>query len=88
MVEATERWSDSMPLSHIEVLSEVLVSAPPISPDHRDTLVPSDLMEVGIPHVVFLSVNWETSVTVTSIVLPVSLSNLSPPVSNHLLLLY
>ena len=71
MVEAAEGGSDAVSLSHVEVLPEVLVSAPPVGPDHTDALVPPDLMEVGIPHVVLLPVYGETSVTVGSVVLPV-----------------
>lgn len=64
MVETRKRWSDTIFLSEFEILSEVLVSAPPICPDHTDSLVPSDLMEIGISHVVLLSVNWHSSVSV------------------------
>src|SRR6202034_3389058 len=88
VIKATESWSDTMSLSHIEILSEVLVSAPPIGPDHRNTFVSSDLMEVRISDIVLLSVYWETSVTVCGTMLSVSLSNLCSPVGNHLFLLY
>ena len=44
--EARHRGSDVVLLSHFEVLSEVLVSAPPVGPHHGDFLVSSDLMEV------------------------------------------
>lgn len=46
MVESVERRSDAVLLSHFEVLSEVLVTAPPVGPDHVQLLVSPDLMEV------------------------------------------
>ena len=46
MVKARERRSDSMSFSHFEILPKVLVSAPPVGPDHAQSLVPSHLMEV------------------------------------------
>ena len=51
-----------MSLSHVEVLSEVLVSAPPVGVDHADSLISSNLMEVGVSNVVLLSIRWESSV--------------------------
>ena len=76
-----------MSFSHLEVLSKVLISAPPVGPDHRDTFVPSHLMEVGISHIILLSVSWETSVTVRGSMLSIGFSNLISPMTNHLLLL-
>ena len=58
MLESGESWLDSVSLSHLEVLSEVLVSAPPVSVDHGDSLVSSDLMEVGISHIIFLVISF------------------------------
>jgi hypothetical protein len=52
-------------LSHIEVLSEVLVSAPPIGPNHTDSLVSSNLMEVRVSNIVLLSIDWHSSIFVT-----------------------
>lgn len=46
VIETRQRWSDAVLLSEFEVLSEVLVSTPPIGPDHVKFLVPSNLMEV------------------------------------------
>lgn len=46
VVETIERRSDAVLLSHFEVLSEVLVTAPPVGPDHVQLLVSPDLMEV------------------------------------------
>jgi len=64
VVEARHGWSDIVLLSHFEVLSEVLVSAPPVGPNHADSLVSPDLMEVRVSHIVLLSVYWESSVSV------------------------
>ena len=46
VVETRESGSDAVAFSHLEVLSEVLVAAPPIGPDHIETLVAAGLMEV------------------------------------------
>ena len=83
VLESREAWLDSVSLSHLEVLSEVLVSAPPVGVDHGDSLVPSNLMEVGVSNVVLLSIGWESSVGVRAIVVLVNLSNMPLPLSNH-----
>jgi hypothetical protein len=70
-------------LSHVEVLSEVLVSAPPVSVDHADSLVSSDLMEVRVSDIVLLSICWESSVGMWAIVVLVDLSNMPFPLSDH-----
>ena len=87
MVESTQGRSDIVSLSHVEVLSEVLVSAPPVGMDHADSLVSSDLMEVGVSDVVLLSVDWESSVGVAAIVVFVDFTNVPFPVVDHALLL-
>ena len=46
MIESRPSWLNTMSLSHVEILSEVLISAPPVGVDHADLLVLSDLMEV------------------------------------------
>ncbi len=43
-----------MSLSHVEVLSEVLISAPPVGVDHGGLLVLANLMEVGVSHIVLI----------------------------------
>ena len=83
MFESREAWLDSVSFSHLEVFSEVLVSAPPISVDHADSLVSSNLMDVGVSNVVLLSIRWESSVGVRRIVMLVNLSNMPFPLSNH-----
>ena len=87
MLETREGWLDSILLSHFEVLSEVLVSAPPVRVDHRDSLVSSDLMEVGVSNVVLLSISWESSIGVRRIVMLVILSNSPLELSDHTLFL-
>ena len=46
VIESRQRWSDSVLLSHLEVLSEVLISAPPVEPDAVNSLILELLMEV------------------------------------------
>jgi hypothetical protein len=75
-------------LSHFEILSEILVSAPPVGPYHVQSLVSSGLMEVRVSHIILLSVDWESSISVTSSVLLICLSESVSPVLNHLFLLY
>ena len=86
MVEAGERGADAVLLAHLEVLSEVLVTAPPVELDHTDSLVASDLMEVRVTQVVLVTVSRHTAVTVGAIVGLVQLTNAVSPVLNHLLL--
>ena len=76
-----------MSLSHLEVLSKVLVSAPPVGPDHRQSLVPSNLMEVGVSNIVLLSIGWESPVFVWSHMSLGDLTESILPVLNHFLLL-
>ena len=76
-----------MSLSHVEVLSEVLVSAPPVGVDHADSLISSNLMEVRVSDVVLLSISWESSVSVWGIVVLVDLSDVPFPLSDHTLFL-
>ena len=83
VVESGEAWLDSVFLSHIEVLSEVLVSAPPVGVDHADSLVSSNLMEVGVSNIVLLSIRWESSVGVRAVVMLVNLSDVPFPFGNH-----
>jgi len=88
MIESTDCWCDIVSLSHFEILSEVLVSAPPVSVDHRDSLVSSDLMEVGISHIVLFVISWHSSVRVWRIVMLVDLSNVPLPLGDHRFLLF
>ena len=88
MIKARKRRSDSVFLSHFEVLSEVLISTPPVSPDHAQSLVSPDLVEVGVSNVVLLSVNRESSVSVRSPIHFVYFSQSVSPVLNHSFLLY
>ena len=87
VVEAAQSWLEVVPLPHLEVLSEVLVSAPPVSMNHTDSLIPSHLMEVGVAHVVFLAVSGESSVGVRVVVVPIGLADGPSPLCHHVLLL-
>jgi len=75
MVESTHRRFDSMSLSCLKVFPEVLVSAPPVGPDHVQPLVPQLLMEVGVTNIVLLTIHRETSITMGSIILLVYHTN-------------
>ena len=76
-----------MSLSHVEVLSEVLVSAPPVGMDHADSLISSNLMEVGVSNIVLLSIRWESSIGMWGIVVLVDFSDVPLPLGDHALLL-
>ena len=85
--EARQSRSHIVLLAHLKVLAEVLVTAPPVQVDHIETLVTSDLMEVGVPHIVLDAIDWESSITVELSVGGIGLANSVAPVLNHLLLL-
>ena len=87
MFKSREARSDIVLLTHLEVLAEVLVAAPPVEMDHADALVPPNLMEVGVTNVVLLAVSRETAISNRGWVRSVSLSQVPPPVLYHLLLL-
>ncbi len=88
MIESGQRWLDTVSLSHLEVLSEVLVSAPPVGPDHANSLVSSDLMEVRVSHIVLLSVHRVSAVSMGGAVSLVGLTNSVSPVEGHSFLIY
>ena len=87
VVEAGERGSDAVALSHLEVLSEVLVAAPPVGPDHVQALVAADLVEVRVANIVLLAVNREAAIAVRCAMSLVSLTEAVAPMLNHALLL-
>lgn len=87
VVETGEGRTDVVLLSHLEVLSEVLVSAPPVEVDHAERLVSADLMEVGVPDVVLLAVGRHSSVAHGHAVSSVHLSCAIVPVLKHRLFL-
>lgn len=87
MVEPRHGWLEVVSLSHVEVLSEVLISAPPIEMDHGHSLVPLDLMEVGVSDIVFMSINWESSITVRTIIVLIVVTIMPSPLIHHALLL-
>lgn len=87
VVEAGHRWLNAVSFSHVEVLSEVLISAPPVGVDHADSLISSNLMEVGVSNVVLLSISWESSIGVWGVIVLVDLSDVPLPLSDHTLFL-
>ena len=85
MLESGEAWLDSVFLSHVEVLSEVLVSAPPVGVDHGHSLVSKLLMGVRVPQIVLVSMSREPPIRCRVAVMLVVLTNVPSPVSNHIL---
>lgn len=86
VVETSLGWSDTVLLSHLEVLTEVLVTAPPVQVDHAQSLVSSLLRVVRVFEIVLLSVNWETTILMGWAMLIVDLTNSVSPVRGHVLL--
>ena len=76
-----------MSFAHLKVLSEVLVTAPPVSVNHAKALVAAHLMEVRVSHVVLLAVDRETTVSVSGSVLVVHLTEAVAPGCNHIFFL-
>ena len=87
MGEATLSGLDVLLLAHLEVLAEVLVTAPPVRVDHAEALGTANLMEVGISHIVLDTIHRHPSVTVQGAVSLVDLADSPAPVVAHLLLL-
>ena len=85
--KARQSRSEVVLFAHLEVLAEVLVTAPPVRMDHVEALVTSDLMEVGISHIVLDTIDGVSSVAMGSIVRWVALANSIAPVLNHPLFL-
>ena len=85
--EATFGGLDVLLLAHLEVLAEVLVTAPPVHVDHVEALGTANLMEVGISHIVLDTIDWHPSVTIQGAVSLVDLTDSPAPVVAHLLLL-
>ena len=85
--EAGKSGSDVLLLSHLEVLAEVLVTAPPVEMDHAQSLVSSDLMEVRVSDIVLDTVDRHSAVTVLEAGELVGLADSVAPVLDHLLLL-
>eukprot|EP00353_Schmidingerella_taraikaensis_P010687 CAMPEP_0185567994 /NCGR_PEP_ID=MMETSP0434-20130131/1095_1 /TAXON_ID=626734 ORGANISM="Favella taraikaensis, Strain Fe Narragansett Bay" /NCGR_SAMPLE_ID=MMETSP0434 /ASSEMBLY_ACC=CAM_ASM_000379 /LENGTH=244 /DNA_ID=CAMNT_0028182369 /DNA_START=202 /DNA_END=932 /DNA_ORIENTATION=- len=85
--EAGQSGLDVLLLAHLEVLAEVLVTAPPVEVDHADPLVTADLMEVGVPDVVLDPVDGHSAIAIELAVGLVGLADAVAPVLDHLLLL-
>ena len=86
MVEPGLRGSNAVLLSHLEVLTEVLVTTPPIEMDHAKSLVSPDLMDVGISEIVLDAIDGESSISVAHGVELVCLTKSVSPMLNHSLL--
>ena len=87
MGETGQGRLDVVLLAHLEVLAEVLVTAPPVQVDHAEALVTANLMEVGISHIILDTIGRESPVTVQVAVSLVVLSDSEAPVLDHSLLL-
>ena len=87
MLETGVRRADIVLLSHLEVLPEVLVSAPPVGVDHTEALVSANLMEVSVADIVLMSIGRHTSVRVSLVMLVVGFSNVPSPFGSHVLFL-
>jgi len=87
VVETGLARSDVVALTHLEVLTEVLVTAPPISVHHTESLVAANLMEVRVANVILLAIGRETTVLVSGAVHVVGLSNTVAEMFDHLFLL-
>ena len=87
VIKTAKRWSDVVLLAHFEVLTEVLVTTPPVRVNHAQTFVTSNLVDVRIAHVVFLPVGWVATILGRELVFAVGLTQSVAPVLNHLLLL-
>ena len=87
VLEAGGAWLNLVLLAHFEVLSEVLVTAPPVQVDHAQSLVAALLVNVRVLEVVLLSVVGEAAILVGWAVLIVGLSDAVSPVLAHLFLL-
>ena len=87
MIKSGHRWLHVVPFSHVEVLSEYLISAPPVGVDHRDSLVFELLMEVRVSQVILVSMSWEPSIRCRVAVMLVILTDVPSPISDHILFL-
>ena len=76
-----------MSLSKLEVLSEGLVSAPPVEPDHAELLVSPHLMEVRVSHVVLFMIGGHPLVVMDGQMSLVHFSKGVSPMGHHVLLL-
>lgn len=85
--EAREGRLDVVPLAQLEVLAEVLVTAPPVQVDHVQSLVTTHLMEVRVTNIVLDTVSRESTIASHLTVGLVDLTNSPAPVTDHVLLL-
>jgi len=76
-------WANIVFLTHFEVFTEVLITAPPIRVDHTKSLVSADLMEVRVSHVILFTISGETTVLNCSRMVFICLSNVPSPRCAH-----
>ena len=88
VIESGESRSGSVTLSHLEVLYEVFIAAPPVGRDHIQTLVTACLIEDGVADVVLHSVDWKSAVSVRGAALLDDLTESVPPVLQNAFLLW
>ena len=86
VVKAFVRWTDIVLLTHFKVLTEVLVTAPPVGIDHAESLVAADLVEVGVTNIILNAIGWVTDLAVCWAVVLINLSDSVAPVGSHVLL--
>ena len=85
--EAGQGRLDVVPLAQLEVLAEVLITAPPVQVDHVQTLVTTSLMEVGVTNVVLDAVSGEPAIASGRTMSLGALTDSPAPVVDHALLL-
>lgn len=87
VVETSLTWTNAILFTHLEVLAEGLITAPPIEVDHADALIALRLVEVRVTHVVFDSVRGEASIGSQLAVALVHLTDSPSKVFHHALFL-
>jgi len=87
VTEARVGRANAFVLAHLEVFTEVLVTAPPVSVDHVKALVTECLMEVRVADVVLNAISGEAAAGTLGGVSGVGLSNTVSEVLNHFFLL-
>ena len=82
VIEAWIGWLNVVFFTHLEILAEILISAPPVGVNHTNTFVTFHLMEVRVTQVVLLTVCRETESS-WSTMFVVSFTKTVTPVMNH-----
>ena len=87
VIESSLGRFDSVLLSHLEVLSEVLISCPPVCKGHGKTFFSGLLMQVRVSHIILLAVSRHSHAVVSKRLRSSNLSELVVPVLDHSFLL-